>query len=69
MAYAGTFGALRKCEAALKKATSWHVLMRMADGKSLTLDYAAPHRWRIVPAPGITVYMDMAGRVMQLPAA
>ncbi|MGC8522348.1 MAG: hypothetical protein ACP5PN_10920 [Steroidobacteraceae bacterium] len=43
--------------------------MRMADGKSLTLDYAAPHRWRIVPAPGITVYMDVAGRVMQLPAA
>ena len=75
-AYAGTFGALSQCEAALKKATSWHVLMRMADGKTLTMDYAAPHRWRIVPAPGITeviigstVYMDMAGHVMQLPAA
>ena len=75
-ASAGAFSNLVRSETALKKATSWHVVMQMPGGKTLTMDYAAPNRWRVRPAPNMTeiiigpdVYMDMAGHVMKLPAA
>ncbi len=76
VACASPFSALMKSEAALKKASSWHAIMQIADGRILTMDYAAPHRWRVVPAPNLTeviignaVYMDQAGHVTQLAAA
>lgn len=76
MACASPFGALMKSEAALKKASSWHVVMQISGGNALTMDYSAPHRWRVVLAPdrteviiGNAVYMDTAGHVTQLPAA
>lgn len=75
-ASAGAFRHLVRAEAALKQATSWHVVMQMPGGKTVTMDYAAPNRWRVRPAPNITeiiigndVYMDMAGHEMKLPAA
>ncbi len=75
-AHAGVFSALQRSEAALKHAASWHAVMQMPGGKTLTMDYEAPNRWRVQPAPNITeiivgndVYMDMAGHEMKLPAA
>lgn len=75
-ASAGAFSNLVRSETALKQATSWHAVMQMPGGKTLTMDYAAPNRWRVRPAPNMTeiiigndVYMDMAGHEMKLPAA
>lgn len=75
-AHAGAFSALLRSESALNHATSWHAVMQLPGGKTLTMDYAAPNRWRVQPAPNITeiivgngVYMDMAGHEMKLPAA
>lgn len=76
VACASPFGALMRSEAALKKASSWHMVMQMSGGQTLTMDYSAPHRWRVVPDPKLTeviignsVYRDAAGHVTQLPAA
>ena len=73
-AFAGAFGNLMRAELALKQATAWHLTEQMPGGKTLVMDYSAPDRWRIEPAPTITeviigtdVYMVTAGRVMKLP--
>jgi hypothetical protein len=75
-AHAGAFSAIVRAEAALKQASSWHAVMQMSGGKRLTMDYAAPNRWRVQPTAQITeiivgndVYMDMAGHAMKLPPA
>ena len=73
-AIAGPFAHLMRAELALKQATSWHVTEQLPGGKVFNMDYSAPNRWRVEPAPNITeviigstVYMVTAGHVMQLP--
>ena len=74
-ACAGAFGQLVRAELALKQASSWHLTERLPGGKTLSIEYSAPNRWRIRPAPNVTeviigsdVYMASAGHVMKLPA-
>lgn len=75
-AIAGPFEHLMRAELALKQAASWHVTEQLPGGKTFNMDYSAPNRWRVKPAPNITeviigsdVYMATAGHVMHLPSA
>lgn len=74
-AFADAFSNLLQSEAKLVQATSWHAVEQLPGGKTLTMDYSAPNRWRIRPTPNVTeiivgtdVYMVTAGHTMKLPA-
>ena len=75
-ASAGAYTDLAQVRAAFRKATSWHIEEHLGAGRTVTVDYSAPDRWRFVPAPNIqeviignAVYMVTNGHVLQLPPA
>ena len=65
---------LMKVQAAFQNAKSWHADENLSNGKTVTVDYCAPDRWRVQPSPDITelvigrdVYMVSKGRSTKLP--
>lgn len=74
-AFGGAYADLAGVRAAFAKATSWHIEEHFG-GKTMTIDYSAPDRWRVAPAPNLTevvigkdVYVDTNGHVMRMPPA
>ena len=65
---------LTKAHAAFLNAKSWHADEHLANGRTVTVDYSAPDRWRVQPNPDTTeliigndVYMVRKGRATKLP--
>lgn len=66
--------ALIKVQEAFLHARSWHVTEHFSNGKTVTVDYSAPDRWRIKPSQNVTellignsVYMVSNGHTTRLP--
>lgn len=72
-ARAGAYSDLVTMRAAFNAARSWHAVERMPDGRTVTVDYSAPERWRIVtPAMteiviGRNVYIVRGGKSTAVP--
>lgn len=73
VALADAYGNLVKARNAFEAAKSWHAVEQV-NGRPVTLDYAAPDRWRIQVMPNITdviigrtAYMVRDGRSVRLP--
>jgi hypothetical protein len=73
-ALADTTSDLQKIKTAFTSAKSFHATELMPDGKTITVDYVAPDRWRIQPTPKITelligndVYMVQNGKTQKMP--
>ncbi len=65
---------LTKMKAAFLALKSWHATEQFSNGRTITVDYVAPDRWRIQPAPNITellignsVYMVRNGKTTRVP--
>ncbi|HEV2322838.1 MAG TPA: hypothetical protein VGS10_02685 [Terracidiphilus sp.] len=74
IAWAGPYDDLLKAQSAFQNAKSWHADELLSNGKTVTVDYSAPDRWRIQPNPdmqeviiGNDVYMIRKGRSTKLP--
>jgi hypothetical protein len=74
MVFADASADLMKVETAFQNAKSYHVEEHFSNGRTVTVDYSAPDRWRIQPNPNITelvigndVYMVSKGRATKLP--
>jgi hypothetical protein len=74
VAWAGPYDDLLKAQTAFQNAKSWHADEQLSNGKTVTVDYSAPDRWRIQPSPDMTevvigndVYMIRKGRSTRLP--
>jgi hypothetical protein len=72
--FAGAYDDLLRVQAAFQSASSWHADEHFSNGRTVTVDYVAPDRWRIQPSPGITelvigndVYMVRNGHASKLP--
>ncbi len=71
---ADTYGDLQAASAAFAAATSWHADEHMPNGMTVTVDYVAPNRWRIVnPAMtelviGNSAYMVRDGHTSAMPS-
>lgn len=71
---ADAFDDLMKVQSAFQGATSWHADEHFSNGKTVTVDYSAPDRWRVQPSPemaevviGNDVYMVRNGKATKLP--
>ena len=71
---ADTVSDLAKVMTAMQQAKSWHAVEHFSNGRTVTVDYSAPDRWRVQPAPNITeliigddVYMVRNGQSTRLP--
>jgi len=71
---ADPYSDLAKAHAAFQALKSWHAVEHFSNGRTITLDFLAPDRWRIQPMPDITelligtnVYMVRDGKSMKLP--
>jgi hypothetical protein len=65
---------LAKTITAFQQAKSWHAEEHFSNGKTVQVDYVAPNRWRVQPAPNVSelvigkdVYMVRNGHTMRLP--
>jgi hypothetical protein len=74
VALADAYGDLKKAQAAFLNAKSWHAEEHLSNGKTVTVDFSAPDRWRIEPTPTMTevvigndVYMVQGGHSMKMP--
>ncbi len=73
-AHANAYDDLQSMRTAFNAATSWHAVEKMPDGRTVTVDYAAPDRWRIVnPAMtelviGDQLYMVHGGKSTAMPS-
>lgn len=73
-ASAAPYDDLMTAQAAFRKATSWRADEQFSNGRSVTVEYSAPDRWRIQPAPNIVeliigndVYMVRNGQAFKMP--
>jgi hypothetical protein len=73
-AFAEAYDDLMKVQAAFKNASSWHADEQFSNGRTVTVEYSAPDRWRIQSKPDITemvigndVYMLHNGHATKLP--
>ncbi len=73
-AFGDAYHDLLKVQAAFKDARSWQADEHFSNGRAVTVEYSAPDRWRIQPAPNITelvigsdVYMLANGHTTKLP--
>jgi hypothetical protein len=73
-AFADPAGDLAKMMEAFQQAKSWHADEHFSKGKTVMVDYVAPDRWRVQPAPNVTelvigkdVYMVRNGHATRLP--
>ncbi|HUA98799.1 MAG TPA: hypothetical protein VMA34_10765 [Terracidiphilus sp.] len=74
IAFAGPYDDLMKAHDAFQNAKSWHAEEHFSNGKTVTVEYSAPDRWRVQPNPDFTeviigndVYMVRNGRATKLP--
>jgi hypothetical protein len=74
VAFADAYADLLQVQTAFQDAKSWHADEHFSNGKTTTVDYVAPDRWRVQPASNITeivigddVYMVSNGKVTKLP--
>jgi hypothetical protein len=74
LAFADAYDDLVKVQTAFQNAKSWHAVEQFSNGKTTTVDFAAPDRWRIQSAPNLAhvligndAYMVSNGRSMRLP--
>jgi hypothetical protein len=65
---------LAKTITAFQQAKSWHADEHFSNGKTVKVDFVAPDRWRVQPAPNVSelvigkdVYMVRNGHTMRLP--
>lgn len=74
IARADAYADLQAMRNAFNAARSWHAEEKMPDGRTVTVDYAAPDRWRIVnPAMtelviGSDIYMVRNGKTTKMPS-
>ncbi len=73
-AFADAYDDLMKVQMAFQSAKSYHGEEHFSNGRTTTVDYSAPDRWRIQPSPDVTelvigndVYMINKGRTMKMP--
>jgi len=73
-ASAAPYDDLMTALAAFRNATSWHADEQFSNGRSVTVEYSAPDRWRIQPTPNMTefiigndVYMVRNGQAVKMP--
>lgn len=73
-AHGDPYDDLMRAYSAFSNTTSWHADELFSNGKTVTLDHAAPDRWRIQPNPNMTeviigndVYMIRNGHATKLP--
>ncbi len=74
MLFGDAYDDLMKVQAAFRNAKSWHADENLSNGKTVTVDYSAPDRWRIQPSRDLTelvigndVYMVSKGKSTKLP--
>jgi hypothetical protein len=72
--HADAYDDLVKVQAAFRDAKSYHGEEHFSNGRTTTVDYSAPDRWRIQPTPDMTelvigsdVYMVHNGRTSKMP--
>lgn len=72
--FADAYNDLLKVETAFKSAKSWQADEHFSNGKTVTVEYSAPDRWRVRPSPDVTeliigddVYMVRNGHATKLP--
>lgn len=74
IARADAYGDLEAMRNAFNATRSWHAVEKMPDGRTVTVDYSAPDRWRIVnPAMteivvGSDIYMVRNGKTTKMPS-
>lgn len=68
------YHALMNVQEAFLHARSWHATEHFSNGKTVTVDYSVPDRWRIKPSQNVTelligdsVYMVSNGHTTRLP--
>jgi hypothetical protein len=73
-ALADPYSDLVKAHDAFKAAKSWHAVEHFSNGRTMTIDFSAPDRWRVQPMPNMTelvigsdVYMVRNGKSMKMP--
>ncbi len=74
MLFGDAYDELMKVQTAFRNAKSWHADENLSNGKTVTVDYSAPDRWRIQPSRDLTelvigkdVYMVSKGKSTKLP--
>ncbi len=72
--FAGAYSDLMKVQVAFRNAKSFRAEEHLSNGRTTTLEYSAPDRWRIEPSPTLTelvigkdIYMVHKGKVNKLP--
>jgi hypothetical protein len=72
--FADAYDDLVKVQGAFQSAKSYHGEEQFSNGRTTTVDYSAPDRWRIQPTPDVTelvigsdVYMVRNGRATKMP--